>query len=170
MAQAFWFILPAYVANGVPLILGGGTPVDFGKKLSDGNRILGDGKTIRGSITGLLAGVSFGIFQVFLISHPEFPAKVVTPRWGLKIVLLLVLGALFGDLAASFLKRRMGLQRGHSVLVVDQLDFIVGSLILASVVWLPPLRIIIVIVVATPIIHLIGNFLAYEIGLKTEPY
>ena len=46
--QALWLILPAYVANASAVLVGGGTPVDFGKNWRDGKRILGDGKTWRG--------------------------------------------------------------------------------------------------------------------------
>ncbi|MFH1470329.1 MAG: CDP-archaeol synthase, partial [Candidatus Micrarchaeota archaeon] len=41
-------VLPAYVANASPVILGGGTPVDFGRLFYDKKRILGDGKTWKG--------------------------------------------------------------------------------------------------------------------------
>ena len=38
VAQAFWIILPAYIANASAVLVGGGTPVDFGKKCKDGKR------------------------------------------------------------------------------------------------------------------------------------
>ena len=44
------YILPAYVANGAPVIFGGGTPLDFGRKLG-GKPIFGNHKTIRGLIS-----------------------------------------------------------------------------------------------------------------------
>ena len=45
LVSALAIIVPAYCTNGAPVIFGGGPPVDFGKSLSDGNRILGDNKT-----------------------------------------------------------------------------------------------------------------------------
>src|SRR2546427_13302198 len=49
---AFWFLLPAYVANPMAVVSGGGTPMDFGRTLRDGRRLLGDGKTWRGFAGG----------------------------------------------------------------------------------------------------------------------
>jgi len=37
------FILPAYFANSSPVILGGGAPIDLGRKAWDKKRIFGDG-------------------------------------------------------------------------------------------------------------------------------
>src|SRR2546422_10015344 len=53
---AFWFLLPAYVANPMAVVFGGGTPMDFGRALRDGRRILGDGKTWRGVARGGRSG------------------------------------------------------------------------------------------------------------------
>ena len=41
ITSAIWFILPAYFANAAPVVLGGGPPLDMGKKFLDGRRILG---------------------------------------------------------------------------------------------------------------------------------
>src|SRR3989442_11408209 len=54
--QALWFFLPAYVANPMAVVFGGGTPIDFGRTLRDGERLFGDGKTWRGLVGGTLAG------------------------------------------------------------------------------------------------------------------
>ncbi|HDS59894.1 MAG TPA: CDP-archaeol synthase, partial [Thermoplasmatales archaeon] len=41
--EAVWLVLPAYLANASAVVLGGGTPIDFGKTWRD-KRLLGDGK------------------------------------------------------------------------------------------------------------------------------
>ncbi|MEM2192310.1 MAG: CDP-archaeol synthase [Candidatus Hadarchaeales archaeon] len=63
LAVAVWFILPAYVANATPVVLGGGRPIDGGRKFIDGRPIFGPGKTIRGFIAGLIAGSLVGLVQ-----------------------------------------------------------------------------------------------------------
>ena len=63
---AFWIMVPAYVANAGAVPFGGGTPVDFGKCAKDGRRYLGDGKTWRGLIGGIVVGILFGLLQIFL--------------------------------------------------------------------------------------------------------
>ncbi|MCK4883607.1 MAG: CDP-archaeol synthase, partial [Candidatus Diapherotrites archaeon] len=49
-------IFPAYVSNSAAIIFGGWKPIDFNKNWFDGKRILGNGKTISGSVFGVLAG------------------------------------------------------------------------------------------------------------------
>ncbi len=73
--QALWFFLPAYVANMSPvfsakLIPWWGRPIDGGRMHSDGERLLGDGKTWRGLIGGGLAG-GFTAFAMTFIA-PAF--------------------------------------------------------------------------------------------------
>ena len=73
--QALWIILPAYVANASALLIGGGTPIDFGKKWKDGRRIFGDGKTWRGLISGAFLGMTGGFaitIVAIYISDSEF--------------------------------------------------------------------------------------------------
>ncbi|RLG70583.1 MAG: CDP-2,3-bis-(O-geranylgeranyl)-sn-glycerol synthase, partial [Methanobacteriota archaeon] len=120
LIETLRFIAPAYVANPVPVLLGGGTPVDLGHNFWDGKRIFGDGKTWRGLVAGITAGTIVGFVQGRLL--PGF---------------LLGLGAMGGDLAGSFVKRRLGVARGSPTPGVDQLDFLVGALLLVSLVEPP---------------------------------
>lgn len=158
--QSIWFILPAYVANGAPVVLGGGPPIDLGRKFPDGKRILGDGKTFRGLIAGIIAGTIFGAIQIGIWGREE----------GIIFVLLLSIGALLGDIVGSFLKRRIGLSRGKAAPGLDQLEFLAVALILGSLVKVPSLETIVTLVIITPAIHLGTNFIGYKMGQKSEPY
>ena len=51
---------PAYLANTFAVLTGGKYPIDKGKLHSDGNRILGDGKTWSGLIGGTIGGIIVG--------------------------------------------------------------------------------------------------------------
>jgi len=148
LITAIYWALPALIANGTPVILGGGTPIDFGK-MWRGKRILGDGKTIRGGVAGIILGSLVGLMQGVVV-----------------LGFLLATGAILGDMIGSFFKRRLDLKRGHPFLLVDQLLFIVVALLLASLVEVPPTNVIIVILLATPMIHLGSNYIAYKLGLK----
>ena len=64
-----WIMGPAYIANSVAVLTGGKYPIDQGKTLSDGNRILGDGKTWSGLLGGTLGGVVFGL--LLYLGNPE---------------------------------------------------------------------------------------------------
>jgi len=72
VGYALWFIFPAYCANAVPVIFGGGRPVDFGKIFLDGKPILGSHKTLRGFFSGLLVGTLVGFLQTLIFQHVLF--------------------------------------------------------------------------------------------------
>jgi len=69
LVAACWIMLPAYLPNPVAAVTGGGTPVDFGRSFPDGRRVLGDGKTYRGFICGVLAGIAIGLVQIALVNQ-----------------------------------------------------------------------------------------------------
>ncbi|MGC8816999.1 MAG: CDP-2,3-bis-(O-geranylgeranyl)-sn-glycerol synthase [Candidatus Hadarchaeum sp.] len=161
LAAAVWFILPAYVANATPVVLGGGRPIDGGRLFIDGRPIFGPGKTIRGFISGIAAGFILGILQ-----------GLATGQLSLYSALgfLLALGALMGDLLGSFIKRRANLKRGSPAPILDQLGFVVLALVFASPVLVPTWEVVLTILIITPPIHLATNFIGHKLKLKDRPY
>ncbi|MBA2861703.1 CDP-2,3-bis-(O-geranylgeranyl)-sn-glycerol synthase [Methanococcus maripaludis] len=166
--SAIWYILPAYVANAVPCILGGGRPVDLGKNFFDGNRIIGNGVTYRGTFFGILFGIITGILQHFIVILYMDPQSVF--NYGLTgyIILgfLLGTGALFGDMLGSFIKRRLKLNQGQSAPLLDQMTFIVFALIFAYPLYQQPVNLMVILLVISPIIHFSSNIIAYKLHLK----
>jgi len=122
--SAIWIMLPAYVPNPVAALCGGGTPIDLGRNFSDGRRLFGDGKTYRGLVAGILAGVIIGLLQ---IQAQTFFNLTNLPAHTLLSVSLLAVGALLGDLCKSFFKRRFGKERGSKWPLADQYDLVVGA-------------------------------------------
>ncbi len=182
ISEAVWLIFPAYIANSSAVLFGRGTPVDMGRKLSDGNRILGDGKTWYGLLGGTLAGTAFGFGQV-LGSGIQYPEH----HWGYGpvpnayfIAILIPVGALFGDLLGSFIKRRMGLSRGKQVIGLDIYDLVIGVFILLLIfqfdwfymTFLNGIRLIALlsVLIITPILHRFTNIIGYKLGKKKEPW
>jgi CDP-2,3-bis-(O-geranylgeranyl)-sn-glycerol synthase len=171
--SAMWIMLPAYLPNPVAALMGGGTPIDFGKKLSDGKRILGEGKTYRGLLCGVLAGIAIGLIQIWLEDSYSWD---FLPHHTLASIVLLSLGALLGDMGKSFLKRRLGKDRGTKWPVADQYDLVVGALVLLLLFdpsWLVAnftLPIIIIIIILTPILHRAVNIIGYISGIKEVPW
>lgn len=187
---ALWLMLPAYVGNMIPVFVGGGAPIDGGRLWKDGRRVLGPGKTWRGILLGpLVAAILTGILQY--LARPGTWWGSIYPQWGpgwtwFVIAYALALGALVGDATKSFFKRRTGRDRGERWIPFDQLDFVVGALVvglLAGVVlqlagatagnafldvftW-PR---VLVIVVLTPGFHLLVNWIGYQIGAKDVPW
>lgn len=171
---AIWAMLPAYIPNNVAVLAGGGRPIDGGRTLDDGKRLLGDGKTWRGTAFGTAAGIAVAL--VLNRIHPFVGDVVVAEPFPIAAAVSLAFGAMLGDILASFLKRRTGRQRGASFPGIDQLDFVVVSLLLTAVVateWFLgtfTLPVILAVLILTPLLHLSTNAIAYALGLKDEPW
>jgi CDP-2,3-bis-(O-geranylgeranyl)-sn-glycerol synthase len=176
---AIWLGLPAWIANSMPVLFGGGRPIDGGRLYRDGRRILGDGKTIRGFIVGVFLGTLTGVGQYYAAPylHPLLELYVVvTPAMEYILFMtvpaafLLSLGALLGDMVGSFIKRRIDIKSGNPAIVLDQLGFIVMGLILATPFLQPEAIYVIILVTFTLAIHWISNALGYLLGLKKYPW
>lgn len=172
-----YFILPAYFSNSAGLIFGGGLPVDFGKTDKNGVRWIGDGVTWKGLIAGTIIGIITGLIQGFAAPYiiSAYGEYIMTPiitntTNGILIGFLLGFGALLGDAIGSFLKRRIGIKRGESAPILDQLDFLVVALILVSFFVKMDLLFIVLSAILTLIIHLIANTCAYLLNLKDVWY
>jgi CDP-2,3-bis-(O-geranylgeranyl)-sn-glycerol synthase len=180
LAQAFWIIIPVYTANATAVLVGGGTPIDFGKNWRDGKRILGDGKTWNGLFIGTLLGMIVGFacaIAASFLPNSDYAFLNLTAFNGfpsmIPLLFSLCFGALLGDIIESFFKRRLGIGRGVDWIPFDQLDFLLGALgfsFLAS--WMIQLFTgqnwflstitvwhLLVLIVVTPFIHLMANLL-----------
>ena len=162
IVEALKFIFPAYCANAVPVIAGGGRPMDFGKNFFDGKPVLGKNKTFRGFFFGLAVGVFVGLVESLVFSYPV-PFSVL-------FSVLSPLGALFGDLAGAFLKRRLGIAPGDLFPIVDQVDFVVGAILFSLPLTIIYWELAVAVIIITPPIHLLTNFLAYKLKLKKTPW
>src|SRR3989344_5366712 len=126
LAGVILYLAPMYFANSSAMLLGGKTPLDLGKKFPDGRPIFGKGKTFKGFFFGTLIG-TLAAFVINLL----FEAQVASllPDYML-LGFLLSLGAILGDMAGSFLKRRIGMAPGKPAFFLDQLDFVAGGILL----------------------------------------
>jgi len=154
LAETIYMYLPAYIANATPVILGGGGPLDGGRNWVDGKPLLGDHKTVWGTLSGLAAGFLVGLVQRNL-------ARGV----------LLAVGAIGGDLVVSFFKRRFDLKPGALLPIADQMGFIVFAVILVSLAEpAPAWDRAIGILAATLPIHYLTNVFAWLLKLKSTPW
>ena len=178
-----WIMMPAYLSNTFAVITGGKFPIDQGKIHSDGNRILGDGKTWSGLIGGTSGGMLIGYLQLNY-GNAIIDGIAGTNNynfWGeneLIIIFLLAFGALLGDLTASFFKRRTKLNRGDKSPVLDMFDFIGMALFLTLLFdyeWLKSWILdgyapLFTLLIATPFLHRGVNIIGYKLGIKNEPW
>ena len=175
VATAVWAMLPAYVPNNAAVLFGGGRPIDGGRTWS-GKRVLGDGKTWRGTAAGTIAGTLLAL-GLNLVNDPVSSTIAVDlPTFPIAVAIGLAFGAMLGDIGASFLKRRTGRERGAAFPGVDQFDFVIGAFAVAFIVdpgWFLATftpGVLLVVIVLTPILHVGTNAIAYALGLKNEPW
>jgi CDP-2,3-bis-(O-geranylgeranyl)-sn-glycerol synthase len=169
LINVFWFTLPAYIANsiaidvsGIPFLKNYSTPIDFGQSWR-GKRIFGEGKTWRGLIFGVLAGGIIGCLQ-----HTYGPTSM--PEMTASLGFVMGFGALTGDLTASFIKRRGGFRRGHPLILLDSLDYVVGAYFFAWLIVPVNLQFLAVACIMTVPLHITANFVAYFLKLKKKPW
>jgi len=130
--KLFWVMLPAGIANMVPPMAAKiwprwNIPLDGGKSWRD-KRIFGDHKTVRGMVAGIIvAELVFLLLKNVLVSEV---GRTLPWYFGAAMGL----GGLGGDAIKSFFKRRAGVASGVSWFPWDQIDWIVG-MVLMSRIW-----------------------------------
>jgi CDP-2,3-bis-(O-geranylgeranyl)-sn-glycerol synthase len=176
-----WLMLPALIPNSAAVLWGGGTPMDFGS-IWKGKRVLGDGKTWRGFFGGAITGTAFGIIQVGIVHALSADGSwgFGAWPWSLVAVFSLSFGSMFGDSFGSFVKRRMGRERGAKALVLDQYNFVLGAIILILIFrpgWFMEHYIdgngifgLILFLVVVPLLHRGVNIIGYKLGKKNVPW
>lgn len=175
VVTALWVALPTYIPNNVAVLAGGGRPIDSGRDWR-GARLLGDGKTWRGSLAGIVGGIVIALALNGLNDPVSDAIGIDLPVFPIAIVLMFPLGAILGDMTASFVKRRTGRDRGSAFPIVDQLDFLIMALVLGMIAdpqWMLDVFVVpvlVAIVVITPVLHISTNAIAYVLGLKNEPW
>lgn len=172
LVEAIWLVIPAYAANGLMPLARGRRPVDGGRTWR-GKPLLGKGKTWEGLVFGAIVGAIIGTVE--MLAFPYLPWSISTEPllivpMGPLLGLLLGLGAGIGDLAGSFIKRRVRIRRGGPAPLLDQEDFVVGSLLFASLLVSVQLGWWILLLVLTPLFHLAACIIGYLLKVKKEPW
>jgi len=170
--EAIWFILPAYAANGLIPIFKGKHPIDFGRKFR-GKPILGPGKTWEGLLFGSIIGMLIAFIQ--LSAYPYLPWELsevpltIIPM-SIQLGFLLGFGTVIGDMCGSIIKRRLNLRRGRPAPILDQDDFIVGAFVFAGLLIAFKWQWVVLMLILTPIFHLLASVIGYLAHIKREPY
>lgn len=172
--EIFWLLLPAGLATCSPVwfkwlpILN--YPVDFNLNFR-GKRLLGDNKTYRGFFIGIVMAIIVVHIQKILYSTTSSFSLINYSE--INVVLfgfLLGFGALFGDAVKSFFKRQRGIKPGVSWPPFDQIDWIVGTILLASLYISIPWQYIIIAFVLFGLLHPMLNLAAYYLHIKKDKF
>ncbi|MCK4319483.1 CDP-2,3-bis-(O-geranylgeranyl)-sn-glycerol synthase [Candidatus Micrarchaeota archaeon] len=161
------FLLPLYVANAIPVVLGGGAPIDFGIKFGDGRRLFGKGKTIRGFLSAISGGTLTAAIVCYFFIIPEIGDVQMQFLAGI----IGSFGVMIGDVVGSFIKRRMNIEAGKPFFL-DQVLFIVVAIIFAYP-FAPALYTIenvAFMIVLSYLLHAGTNRIANLVGLKKVPW
>jgi CDP-2,3-bis-(O-geranylgeranyl)-sn-glycerol synthase len=166
-----WVFIPAGIANmtpiivsKLPLIRNWKAPLDMNQTWR-GKRLLGPNKTWRGVILGTLAGGIFAVAQhAIWMPDQDTETRVVSFCLGA----LLGVGALLGDTLESFLKRQRGIKSGDSWFPFDQLDYIVGALIVSYPLFRPSMIAIGSILLSYFGLHLVTRYIGYKLGINEK--
>ncbi len=177
--QAFILTMPAFAANPLAVVTGGHAPMDFGKTFPDGRRILGDGKTWSGFIGGSALASILGLLIYLANLLLGSPLVSYGPNLLSAFVLVLSMGisSLAGDAIGSFVKRRIGLERGANASLLDQLPFILFTLAIVAIFFMPffdavygNLIGLVTVVIITPPMHRAVNIIGYKMKRKDVPW
>jgi CDP-2,3-bis-(O-geranylgeranyl)-sn-glycerol synthase len=174
--KALWLLLPAGFSNMSPILAARvfpkwNTPIDLGKYWR-GKMIFGSHKTYRGLLSGTVVGTLVFAIQQWLFksngmvrdlsSFDYLSVSVFFGTW-------MGFGALMGDLIKSFFKRRFEIAPGKSWTPFDQIDWVIGSLLCTSIVFLPNLQLIAASLVVGISLHFLMKVVGYWLGLNPAP-
>jgi CDP-2,3-bis-(O-geranylgeranyl)-sn-glycerol synthase len=170
--DAFWFFLPAGIANmtpplanKIPGLKNWKTPLDFGKRWR-GKQLFGSNKTWRGVITGMVMAGLVAMLQYSFGPHAITSSSLIISAL---LGMIMGVGALLGDAVESFFKRQIGIKPGNSWFPFDQLDYIVGGLLAIYPFVRPPFILMIWIVGVYFGLHLIVSYIGYLLKFKDKP-
>jgi CDP-2,3-bis-(O-geranylgeranyl)-sn-glycerol synthase len=147
-------------ANGMPILVDDllgprwAWPLDAGRRLGDGRRLLGRSKTLR----GLLVAIGATAVVAILLGFPMQTGALVG------------LTAMTGDALSSFAKRRLGLEPGDRAIGLDQIP----ESLLPLLVLMEPYRLdwldLAVLVLAFTLFSLLVSRILYRCGLRKRPH
>lgn len=171
-------MLPAYFANMAPIIFKNrmkflAIPIDFGKTFYK-KPLFGKTKTIRGFVVGILSAIFIVFLQSHILIKIDFFEKISLINYSeVNFMLLGALfgsGALLGDLAESFVKRRIGKKSSESWKIFDQLDYIIGALLFVSPIFILKLSEFLGVLIISLTLTIIANQIGYLINLRKEKW
>ncbi len=148
------------VANGAPVIARkmlpnvAANPIDCGKVFIDRQPLLGHSKTIRGVFASLICTTCTAILL----------------DMNIVVGVLIAVGAMLGDLFASFVKRRLHIQPSGQALLLDQVPETLLPLLLVADRFGLLIADIILLVVAFIALELVLSRILFKLKIRRRPY
>lgn len=171
VAKILWFCLPLLLSSAIHMVIvkkdlfpALRLPVDGGRSYR-GKRIFGDHKTWRGFLVMIALPICFVTLQAWLYRHfSEIRLLSLfdygrTNGWFMGGCL--GLSYTLGELPNSFLKRRMGIEPGVTILgrkgaffaVYDHTDSVLAGIFFMPLYWTPPFAVALEILLVCSLVH-----------------
>jgi CDP-2,3-bis-(O-geranylgeranyl)-sn-glycerol synthase len=125
VSTSFLILLAPMIANMTPVLL---RKIKIFKQPIN-KEFFGGNKTWRGFIGGIFIGTLFYILFYFISTKTNAVGEASNLSSAIAIGFLLSFGALLGDLIKSYFKRRAGIKMGGSWIPWDQIDYVVGAIV-----------------------------------------
>jgi len=171
LLEALYFIAPAGIAQlfaffVVILNLPDNEPINV--------KFFGLKETWYGIIAGSIGAVFTLIIQSYFYDQEFFYSISILDYSSLNIIvlgLIFAFGSIGGNLIKAFFKQKLGKKENENWFPFDQLDYVLGTLLLFSLIYFSQLPVwyeIITLLIAMPFVHLSVSFLGYVFRLKNE--
>ena len=155
LVELIWLMLPCYGANMAPPFVrywrGWNRPINAER--------LGSHKTVVGFALGVVVAVAIAFVQTRVAAGPS-------AGYWLTVGLAQGFGAMGGDALKSYLKRRVGIAPGERWMPADQLDFIIGALLLMAAIVSLAWGDVLLLLTFTFLAHIAVNHIAYALRIR----
>lgn len=183
--QMLFLLAPAGLANMAPVwgskirgLRNFKTPVDL-KLTYKRVRLLGDHKTYRGIILGVIIGGLCGLVQQLAIDYLGLFGQIDVAlnnyshlndvNW-IWLGFLIGLFALLGDTVKSFFKRRLGIAPGKPWPVLDQIDYLLGSFCIIGIFFNLSVAHYLIGLMIYGLMHPVVSYIGYLLKLKQDRF
>lgn len=165
--QSLYFFLPASFANISP-VLSRLIPM-AAKPVSE--KWFGSNKTWKGIIAATVTGgLVFWIQKALYLNGFTALAVIDYADFPVTMGFVMGFGAIFGDLVKSYYKRKAKIKPGKPWMPWDQLDFVIGGLVFSFFFYVPPIEVALLIVLISPFLHLLINYIGYLLNVNKEKF
>ncbi len=127
-------------------------PVDLGRTMGDGWRVLGPSTTLYGVLVTMIMVLAY------------------TPFFRGAIAIWIPAFVFVGHMLGSFIKRRLHVPDGHYLLLVDHGDYTIFTSVVLLLIGHISWQLALTIVIFTYLTHPLACLLAFKLKLKENPY
>jgi len=174
--KSIYTILPGVLANAAPMLVIKinflNYPVDMNLKIK-GKPLFGKNKTYRGLVSGVILSVLLCSIQYLIYRYTRYKNLTIYNFEEVNFLsygFFLGLGVLLGDLFKSFFKRRLDINPGESFIPWDQIDCVLGGLVIGRIAWAYDLKFAVIIIVITFFLHIAIRHFAYYVGIASSKW